>query len=91
MHSFKIHHALNTIRGRFTMSQNILGQDSLIKIWRQDGVESWTTLEEGEFNMPIDDCIKKVLCYQVAIVKKCLELSKLFIIILGTCLCRFIL
>ena len=45
------------------MSKNKLGQDSRtpkflhLKIRRRDGVESSTTLEEGELNMPIDDCI----------------------------------
>ena len=45
------------------MPKNKLGQDSTIpkfkhlKIWRQDGIKSSTTLEEGEFNMAIDDCI----------------------------------
>ena len=48
------------------MFKNILlGQDSPIpkfkhlKIRCRDGVESSTTLEEGEFNIPIDDCIKQ--------------------------------
>ena len=46
------------------MSRNKIGEDSPIpkfiylKIRRIDGVESLTTLEEGEFNVPIDDCIK---------------------------------
>ena len=45
------------------MSKNKLGQDSPIlkfkdlKIWHWDGIKSSTTLEEGEFNMVIDDCI----------------------------------
>ena len=43
-----------------------LGEDSPIpkfiqlKIRRRDGVESLTTLEEGEYNVPIDACIKHV-------------------------------
>ena len=47
------------------MSKNKIGEDSPIpnfiylKIRRQDGVESLTTLEEGEFKVPIDSCIKK--------------------------------
>ena len=46
------------------MSKNKLGQDSPspkfihLKIRRRDGIESSTTLEEGEFKMPIDDCIR---------------------------------
>ena len=49
------------------MSKNILGQGSLIpqsihlKIRRRDGVEFSTTLEEGKFNIPIDDYIKRAL------------------------------
>ena len=45
------------------MFKNKLGEDSPIqkfihlKIRRQDGVESLTTLEEGEFKVPIDGCI----------------------------------
>ena len=46
------------------MLKNKLGEDSPIpksitlKILRQDDVESLTTLEEGEFNVSIDGCIK---------------------------------
>ena len=46
------------------MFKNELGEDSLIpkfihlKIRRRDGVESLTNLEEGEFKVPIDGCIK---------------------------------
>ena len=46
------------------MSKNKIGEDSPIpkiiylKIRRRDGVESLTTLEEGEFKVPIDGCIK---------------------------------
>ena len=46
------------------MSNNEIGQDSPIpkfiylKIRRRDGVESLTILEEGEFKVPIDGCIK---------------------------------
>ena len=46
------------------MSKNEIGQDSSIpefiypKIQRRDGVESLTILEEGEFKVPIDGCIK---------------------------------
>ena len=46
------------------MFKNKLGEDSPVtkfihlKIRRRDGVESLTTLEEGEFKMPIDGCIK---------------------------------
>ena len=45
------------------MFKNKISEDSPIpkfkylKIRRRDGVESLTTLEEGEFKMPIDDCI----------------------------------
>ena len=45
------------------MSRNKIGEDSTIptfiylKIQRRDGVESLTTLEEGEFKVPIDGCI----------------------------------
>ena len=44
-------------------SKNKLGEDLPIpkfihlKIWRQDGVESLTTLEEGELKVSIDGCI----------------------------------
>ena len=47
------------------MSKNKIGEDSPIpkfiylKIRRRDGVESTTTLEEGEFKVPIDGCIRK--------------------------------
>ena len=46
------------------MSKNEIGEDSPIpkfvylKIWRREGVESLKTLEEGEFKVPIDGCIK---------------------------------
>ena len=46
------------------MSKNKIGEDSPIpkfiylKIRRRDGVESLTTLEEGEFKVPIDGCIR---------------------------------
>ena len=46
------------------MSKNILGEDSPIpkfihlKIRRRECVESLTILEEGEFKLAIDDCIK---------------------------------
>ena len=46
------------------MPKNKICEDSPIpkfiylKIQRQDGVESLTTLEEGEFKVPIDGCIK---------------------------------
>ena len=45
------------------MSKDKIGEDSPIprflylKIRRRDGVESLTTLEEGEFKVPIDGCI----------------------------------
>ena len=45
------------------MSKYKIGEDSPIpkfiylKIRRRDGVESLTTLEEGEFKVPIDGCI----------------------------------
>ena len=49
------------------MSRNKTGVDSPIpkfilylKIRRQDGVESLTTREEGEFKVPIDGCISVV-------------------------------
>ena len=46
------------------MSKNKIGEDSPIpkfiylKIRRRDGVKSLTTLEEGEFKVPTDGCIK---------------------------------
>ena len=46
------------------MSKNEIGQDSPIpkfiylKIRRRDGIESLTILEEGEFKVPVDGCIK---------------------------------
>ena len=46
------------------MLQILLGGDSPIpkfiylKIRRRDGVESLTNLEEGEFKVPIDGCIR---------------------------------
>ena len=46
------------------MSKNKLGEDSPflkfihLKIRRRNGVESLTTLEEGEFKLAIDSCIK---------------------------------
>ena len=46
------------------MSKNKLGQDSPfpkflhLKIRRLNGVESLTTLEEGEFKFAIDGCIR---------------------------------
>ena len=46
------------------MFKNELGEDSPIpkfihlKIRRRDGVESLTNLEEGEFKVPIDGCIR---------------------------------
>ena len=49
------------------MSKNEIGQDSPIpkfiylKIRRQDGVESLTILEEGEFKVPIDGCINSII------------------------------
>ena len=45
------------------MSKSKIGEDSPItkviylKIRPRDGVESLTTLEEGEFKVPIDGCI----------------------------------
>ena len=45
------------------MLKNKLGENSPIpkfihlKIWRRDGVESLTTLEEGEFKVHIGGCI----------------------------------
>ena len=43
------------------MFKNKLGEDSPkfthLKIWRQDGVESLTTLELGEFKVPIGGCM----------------------------------
>ena len=47
------------------MFKNELGEDSPIpifihlKVRRRDGVESLTNLEEGEFKVPIDGCIKQ--------------------------------
>ena len=48
------------------MSKNKIGEDSPIpkflylKIRSRDGVESLTTLEEGELKVSIDNCIKSV-------------------------------
>ena len=59
------------------MSKNKLGQDSPfpkflhLRIRRRNGVESLTTLEEGEFKFAIDGCIKTWNCFQ-------LELEELF-------------
>ena len=50
------------------MSRNKIGEVSPIpkfmylKIRRRNGVESLTTLEEGEFTVPIDGCIKWTHC-----------------------------
>ena len=47
------------------MSKNKTGEDSPIpkliylKIRRRHGVKSLTTLEEGEFKVPTDGCIKR--------------------------------
>ena len=49
---------------RSTVLQILLGEDSLnpkfihLEIQRWDGIESLTTLEEGEFKVPIDGCIR---------------------------------
>ena len=49
------------------MSKNKIGEDSPIpkfiylKIWRRHGFKSLTTLEEGEFKVSIDGCIKELL------------------------------
>ena len=59
-----IHRCLNFIRSRFTTLKNKLSQDSPfpkclhLKIRRRNGVESLTTLEEGEFKFAIDGCIR---------------------------------
>ena len=56
----QIHRASNFTRWRFIIFKNKLGTDSPIskfkhlKIRRRDGVENLTTLEEGEFKVPID-------------------------------------
>ena len=53
------------------MSKNKLGQDSPfprflhLKIRRRNGVESLTTLEEGEFKFAIDGCINRLTPCQV--------------------------
>ena len=39
------------------------------KIRRWDGVESLTTLEEGEFKVPIDGCINMLLPENVEVKK----------------------
>ena len=58
------------------MFRNKLGGDSLIpkfvhlKNRRQDGVESLTTLKEGEFKVPTDGCINisfKSVCHNSSI------------------------
>ena len=59
-----IHCSLNFIRWRFTTSKNWLGEDSpfpkftQLKIRRRNGVESLTSLEEGEFKLANDGFIK---------------------------------
>ena len=51
------------------MFRNKLGEDSPIqkfihlKIRHRDGVQSLTTLEEGEFKVPIDGCINISIKY----------------------------
>ena len=60
------------------MLKNKLSEDSPVpkfkhlKIQRRDGVESLTTLEEGESKVPIDDCIKmkNLGCLQIFLEKK---------------------
>ena len=53
------------------MSKNTIGEESLIpkfiylKIRRRDGVESLTTLEEGEFKVPIDGCINNTMFWSM--------------------------
>ena len=72
------------------MFKNKLGEDSPIpefihlKIRRRDGVESLTTLEEGEFKAPIDGCIKVTFTGIVTLYKNVchiiqLKLVKLFL------------
>ena len=80
MRSFKIHRCLNFIRSRFTTSKNKLSQDSPfpkflhLKIRRRNGVESLTTLEEGEFKFAIDGCIKLIY-----VVMKFIMLEKMLV------------
>ena len=67
------------------MLKNKLGEDSPIpkfmhlKIQRRDGVESLTTLEEGEFKVPIDDCINihDAECHSESIFTKALFYTKI--------------
>ena len=53
------------------MSKNKIGEDSKIpkliylKIGRRDGVETLTTLEEDEFKVPIDGCIKGACLFMI--------------------------
>ena len=53
------------------MSRNKIGEESPIpkfiylKIRRRDGFESLTTLEEGEFKVPIDDCINWIINFEL--------------------------
>ena len=50
------------------MFKNILGEEIIhLNIRRRDGVEALTTLEEGEFKVPIGCCIK---CIKVNIFGK---------------------
>ena len=50
------------------MFKNKLGEDSPIlnyihlKLRRRDGVEPLTTIEEGEFKVPINGCIYVIGC-----------------------------
>ena len=64
------------------MSKNKIGEDSPIpkfiylKIRRRDGVKSLTTLEEGEFKVPIDGCIRGKCIVQAPTLKRaCIDLS----------------
>ena len=58
-----IHLFSKIVGSSYTTTKIKLGEDSPIpkficlKIRRRDGVESLTTLEEGEFKVPIDGCI----------------------------------
>ena len=57
-------------RYRFTTSKKLLGEDSPfpkfmnLKIRRRNDVASLTILEEGEFKLAIDGCIKITRVYQ---------------------------
>ena len=63
------------------MFKNKLGEDSPIpksihlKIRRRDGVESLTTLKEGEYKIPIDGCINHFINQQSIKIRQYYKMS----------------